>query len=712
MKKIVEVLLSSFLRRYPLPTRLNLFGYLGQYAWLRDILEELRPELFPAQPEEVSVPAPASPSAPLDSRILGFIAQGEIRGRVGYYNAETYWGQRGNGNLFAAIEVTAKRPVTIKEFLLPPANFTKAEALQRQNRFKRLAGLQLADGRFQDFRVIQPIEAIADSETHERCFLITDAQDRAPTLRQYLQSHGCLPLEQVREILAQILQSLDFLHNQKFSFPSGAIQKGLIHGNLSLDSILWTGKPDAPFVYLCDLLLWEQCFDPSQSQAQSTLATRETIQPDLQAVAEVGMTLLHGLEPSSSAAIAPQIRLILEALQTGKFNSAEAARQELLQLMPRSPTVLSPLGDSDTQTTPSSRFSMLVLLSFLGILAGALVLLPRLRSTQARSSPIAQVSTCCLSEVSAIPSGDYIYTSVKEGTWWTVLQQHNLLQRGQSLTAALTAAQPKLRLTYTPATAIAQVLQQVRSGAVDFAILPAIDELPADLLSQEIAYDGLAAVVSFSYAKRQQGLPETLQGQLSLEQIQQLFSGTIDRWTTLGGPNLTVRRYASKNPEAIALFEQRVLRSSTIQSLTTVQRLPSIDLLRQVIRDFETDTIGSIGFTPLSEMWGQCSVYPLALKQTGKEAVQAMVLTNGQAITPSTDLCDRKGAYEPDPERFQTGTYPLSYPILVIYPRDNRHSAMGKKFVELMRTIEGQRILKAAGLVPLSRHPMSQPLKN
>jgi hypothetical protein len=37
---------------------------------------------------------------------------------------------------------------------------------------------------------------------------------------------------------------------------------------------------------------------------------------------------------------------------------------------------------------------------------------------------------------------------------------------------------------------------------------------------------------------------------------------------------------------------------------------------------------------------------------------------------------------------------------------------MGKKFVELMRTIEGQRILKAAGLVPLSRHPMSQPLKN
>jgi hypothetical protein len=39
---------------------------------------------------------------------------------------------------------------------------------------------------------------------------------------------------------------------------------------------------------------------------------------------------------------------------------------------------------------------------------------------------------------------------------------------------------------------------------------------------------------------------------------------------------------------------------------------------------------------------------------------------------------------------------------MVIYPRDNRRSAIAKKFVEMMRTLEGQRLLQAAGLVPLT----------
>ncbi len=712
MKQITEVLLRAFLRRYPLPTRLNLFGYLGQYAWLRDILEELRPELFPS-PEEAAVPvvAPEQATPPLDSRILGFLEQGEVRGQVGYYKAETYWGQRGRGHLFKATDVTSKRAVTIKEFLLPASEFSKTEALQRQNRFKRLAGLQLADGRFQDFRVLQPIEAIADTESHERCFLITDEQDLAPTLGQQLQTCGPLSPEQSRDIVSQLLQTLDFLHNQKFSLPSGAIQNGLIHGNLSLDSILWTGPLRSPFVYVSDLLVWEQCFDPAALQGRSIQATAATIQQDLQAVGAVGMALLQGEQPGTASPIDPDFQQILAGLQTGKFNSAETARRQLLQLAPRSPSALQPLEEERAQPKARDRFSPLLLLSLIGLLAGALALWPRLRPTQARVVPPPRVSTCCLQEVSAIPAGEFLYTSVEAGTWWTVLQQHHLLQRNQGLTDALTLAQPKLKLNYMPSASIDEALQQVRSGAVDFAVLPQIDELPGDLLAQEIAYDGLATVVSFSYAKRQQGLPQTLRGELSLEQVRQIFNGKVDRWTMVGGPNLRVRRYASKNPEAIALFERRVLKTGTLQNLTTVQRLPSLDLLRQVIRDFEAEDIGSIGFAPLSETWGQCSVYPLALKQTAA-AVQPLVLSNGQAIDPATDLCDRKGAYGPDPERFQTGDYPLSYPILVIYPRDNRRSAVGKKFVELMRTIEGQRLLRAAGLVPLSRDLASQPPKN
>ncbi|HEY9747692.1 MAG TPA: hypothetical protein V6C63_03245 [Allocoleopsis sp.] len=705
MTKIAEVLLRAFLRRYPLPTRLSLFSYLGRYAWLRDILEELRPELFPPQQVLVETPVLEVSSKSLDPRILGILEQAEIRGRLGYYKVETYLGQRGNGHLFEAIEVTSKRSLVIKEFLLLPPDFTQAEALQRQNSFKRLAGIQLADGRFQDFRAIQPIEAIADTASHECCFLVTDIRDRAPTLRQYLQLCGMLSPHQAREILSQILQTLDFLHNQKFSFPSGAVQNGLIHGNLSLDSILWVEQSTAGFVYLCDLLLWEQCFDTKSSLGRSTQATQEGTQTDLKAVGQIGIQLLRGIQPDEAIAIEPALHEILQALQSGKFASAEVTRQALLQIMPRSPIAITPLADIAAQTASKSRLSPLLLLPFLGLFAGSLLLLPRLRPTQARLSPVPQLSTCCLSEVSAMPTGEYTYTSLEHGTWWAVLQQRNLLQRGQSFTDILSMAQPHLRLQYLPADSLEAVVQEVRSGAADFAILPPVDEWPADLLAQEIAYDGLAVVVSFSYTERQRGLPTALKGKLSLEQVRQLFSNQSQDWTTLGGPNLQVQRYAPQNPEAIAFFERQVLRQSPqglSQSLADVQQLSPTGLLRQIIRDFEVDGFGSVGFIPLSEIWGQCSVYPLALSQAGKAAVQPLVLSDRQEITPETDLCNRKGAYAPDPAKFQTGEYPLSYPILVIYPRDNRRSAPGRKFVELMRTLEGQRLLRTAGLVPLS----------
>lgn len=709
MKKVAEVLLRTLLRRYPLPTRLSLFSYLGHYAWLKDVLEELRPELFPSPrniPEAIA--AEASLQKP-DVDILGILKQADIRGRLGYYKVESYTGVRGRGHMFRAIETTSKRSVMIKEFLLPATTFTKVDAYQRQNGFQRLAGIQLADGRLQDFRVVQPIEAIIDTESQERCFLVSDRSDDAFTLRQHLQTHGALPLQRVRDVLSQILQTLDFLHNQKFSFPTGIIQNGIVHGNLSLDSLLWTERQAQPFVYLCDFLLWEQWFDPAVKEQRSTQVTPETRQQDLRAVSAIGTALLQGLEPNQAIAIEPNLQQILDLLRTAKFDSAETARRALLKLAAQSPSALAPLNERIAPAQMPRRFSPLVLLALAGLAVGALALLPRLRPRELRSSPIPSVSTCCLAEVSAIPAGNYTYTAVQRGTWWTVLQQRHLLRRENSLTQAITRAQPNLQLRFYPTASLAQVLSQVSSGAADFAVMPLIDDLPKDLLAQEIAYDGLGAVVSFSYAQRQQGLSATLKGHLTLTQIQQLYTGQIDHWDMLGGPDLAVRRYVSNNPEVIALLEQRVLKGKTLQTLPNVIQVPSITLFQRIISDFEAKNIGGIGIAPLSEVWGQCSIYPLALSQRGEKAVQPMVLSNGQEITPETDLCSRKGAYGLASESFQTEAYPLSYPLMVVYPRDNRRSAIGKKFVELMRTIEGQRLLQSAGLVPLSQTLTQKP---
>jgi hypothetical protein len=725
MKKIAEVLLRRLLWRYPLPTRINLFSYFGQYAWLKDVLEELRPELFPQlDSPEVVVAEPASPLA--DASVLGILERSEISGRFGYYQAKSYLGQRGNGHLFSAIETTSKHPVVIKEFLLPTAHFTKTEALQRQSGFHQLSGIQLADGRLQEFRVIQPLEAIADTGPQKRCYLVTHDRDRAPTLRQHLKHSGALPQSLVQEILSQLLQSLDFLHKQKFRLPSGAMPNGLIHGNLSLDSVLWTEQQSHPFVYLCDLLLWEQWFDASkkpwetpqkasEKQRQSTEAIAENVKRDLKAVSDIGITLLQGLEVDLSELnhpIEPPLRQFLDSLQMGKYSSAEAARRDLLQLMARSPATLAPLDGSAAQAPPvSRRLSPLLALSLLGLVVGLFMLLPRLRSTESRATPVMQVSTCCLKEVSAIPAGEYRYTSVKAGTWWTVVHQPHLLKPNQSLPQALQIAQPNLRLGYKPTAPLEQVLSQVQSGEMDFAVLPLVGDLPSDLVAQEIAYDGLAAVVSFSYSKREEGLPSALNGRLNLSQVQQLYEGKVKDWKRFAGLDLPVQLYVSENPEAIAIFEQRVLQSSPLPTLSSVTKQPSIKLMHEVIRDFEASAknkIGGIGVIPLSEIWGQCSIYPLALSQTGQSAVQPLAFNNGQNISPETDLCNLKGAYQPVSKRFQSGQYPLSYAIGVVYPRDNRRSTIAKKFIELMRTVEGQRLLQAAGLVPLSQNLAQQ----
>lgn len=706
MKKIAEIVLRSFLRRYPVPTRSSLlsslFSQFGQYAWLTDILEELRRELVPDEAAASLDAGDPAVTPPLDERILS-LEHSEVQGRLSHYTVHTYQRPRGTGHLFKATNTTTKQPVVIKEFLLPAAQFTRAEAYQHQQRFQRLAGIQLADGRLQECRVIQPLEAIADTHSHERCFLVTDAVDSQPTLRQHLAEVGPLPEGMVQDVLSQVLQTLDFLHQQKYSFPGGGVQDGLVHGNLSLDSVLWTEQHSQPFVYLCDLALWEHGFDPVRPAWQSTQVTPDALQRDLQAVGDIGMALLP-----PAIAVEPRFQNFLRSLQTRVYNSAETARRELLRLAEPAPAVIAPLEEIAPQSSSQRQSSLILGLLLLGgLIAGAVLLVPRLRSPARSTPPL--VSTCCLAEISAIPAGTYTYTSVTGGTWWSLLQQRNLLQRDRGFTDVLAAAQPKLQLRYAPAASLAKTLEQVRSGAAAFAVVPLLDNLPSDLLVQEIAYDGLAAVVAFSYAERQQGLPTALKGRLQLDQVQRLYGGQIDQWRTLNGPDLAVRRYVSSNPDALAVMAQRLLPAGPLETLPAVRQLPALALLRQVIRDFEANGIASVGVTTLSELAGQCAVYPLALSQAGQAAVQPIVLSNGEAINPETDLCDRKGAYGPDPVPLQTGTYPLSYPLVVVYPRDNRRSAMGKKFVELMRTIEGQQLLRAAGLVPISPN-LSRPL--
>lgn len=65
----------------------------------------------------------------------------------------------------------------------------------------RLAGLTLADGRPQNFRLVLPRDAIADPR-EERCYLVFSGRiASAPTLADYLAVNGAMDSWQVRDFL-------------------------------------------------------------------------------------------------------------------------------------------------------------------------------------------------------------------------------------------------------------------------------------------------------------------------------------------------------------------------------------------------------------------------------------------------------------------------------------------------------------------------------
>jgi serine/threonine protein kinase len=744
MLKVGQILLRTYLRRNPVNIRLSQFNYLSQYSWLKNVLEELQPELFPD-----SVTPPAVDETPEESKLDGdrllhhpIIGQ-QLRGLHGTYSIDSGYSQRGNSTLFYGTHLDAKRPVAIKVFEFsicqdqrqnPP--FNQQEIQRRQQQFADQSHLKLTEGRQQNFRIPKVLDAIKDESLENdcivyRCYLVTDRQACHPTLLQTLKAQGPFSPYNTRQALSQILQTLDFLHQQCFIFKFDQVQSGLIHGNLSLESILAINHDSSEtFFYLTDLLLWERLFTTPLSEALPPIQANGQTSLDIKAAGLIGWSMLTGNldgkpQGRSKDLTWPQVDVPLEQLLRKLIDdpqiTAADARDRLTNLPPIYASTLD-LATANAQENPNTKkgWSKPQLLGLLLAIAGFSglwwTMLNRRSASIAQSKP--EPVSCCLKEVSAVPQGEFTYATLDRSSWDYVLRQSNLMIAGQKLENVLGRSQQQFRLTVDRTTSIEETLKAVQNGDVDFAVVPVLEELPGDLVSQTIAYDGLAAVVHFSYGKRQQGLPVGLKGQISMEQLRQIFSESSENalsWKAFGGPSIGLSRSLLDTPETLALTEKIlspappptvssaektiVNNPSTIVLEDTEENATKV-MLQRIINDFEDNDIapvGRIGLVPLSQVKGQCSVYPLAIRNK-KETVQPWLI-DGKPITPGLDLCHRKGNYQPDIEAFRSGRYGLAYPIAVVYPNDNRRSKPGKKFAELLLTQEGQQLLRDAGLV-------------
>ena len=401
-------------------------------------------------------------------------AEAEILGRRGRYRINQLVGYRGLGRLYRATQLQTDQPVMIKEYVLPAQYFNDHEQQQIKELFETVAGLNLADGRTPDFRLMSPWEAIADRH-EERCYVVVKGGvDSYPTLRHHLHREGPFDPADVRLILDQVLQTLESLHCQKFVMPTGHIRTGLAHGNVNLDSLLILPDSFGFFersqllVYLRDLSLWEHIFSPPPLVAKTP-----SIRSDLVALGRVAFYLLAGrwaddqvqpLNPRHSQhwphedrALEQFVRRLLE-LET-PFETAAIARKALLALpidTTRHIDILDPLAEEEPKTKKrwwTRRSKKWLLIIFLALLGGSLTWwLVRRRLTIAKAiephQPAPQL--CCIADVPAVPTGTFTYTADVHGSWTTAWLTENLVQKGYTLAKMMEEQRPTVDFAFNP----------------------------------------------------------------------------------------------------------------------------------------------------------------------------------------------------------------------------------------------------------------------
>jgi serine/threonine protein kinase len=507
----------------------------------------------------------------------------EIKGSRGNYQITNLLGVRGLGRLYSGIHLQNKQAVTIKEYLLPTRSFNDEEASKRKETFKRVAGVTLADGRNQNFRIINYPEAIADEKV-ERCYLITNDVEPSETLSKYLMEKGAMTPSAIRRFLNQTLQTLEFSHTQKLRLPANQIKSGLAHGNISLDTILIREESNENFyIYFCDLALWESLFIPP-SIPQSAPAKLED---DLKSLGLVAFYLWVGKvkDDSGNQFINPRdvqnwpnndsyLKQYLYNLigLDAPFENAQVARQLLLQLpIEEEVNSLTPHNAGEAEEKQRFRRLLIFLLIFLVFLlvgGGIWFLLRMQKESFVEKASSRLLEGKCFSDVPNVQPGNFLYIGEKESTWSYALQQSPKDEK--RLNDFLTNPIPKVQATFkyqTTETDEESLKQKVSkplvklssdSNKYSFAITSLNKNITDDLNKEHIAYDGLLVFVPSS--KKSGNLLSTLGEKISLENLRLIYTGKITNWKKLGGPDLAIIPYAPIEPEAIRLFQQIVLK--------------------------------------------------------------------------------------------------------------------------------------------------------
>lgn len=299
------------------------------------------------------------------------------------------------------------------------------------------------------------------------------------------------------------------------------------------------------------------------------------------------------------------------------------------------------------------------------------------------SVPLPAPTGANFSDVPNVPAGTFNYGG--STTWAPV--------RG-TLDPLLQQARPTFRLRYVdpigaPAgsgTGIRMLLTNQLSFAQSSRSLNPEERQEAQqngysLREIPVAIEGLAVAVH----------PDLAVDGLTLEQLRDIYLGSLTNWSQVGGPNLAIVPVSrTTDGGTVEFFIETVLGGSNLARNVTFAR-STTDALRLV-----SSTPGAIYYASAPEVVEQCTVKPIAL---GRQAGQLVPPYREPYVPPANCPAQRN---QLNAAAFQSGEYPITRRMSVIVREDGQlDQQAGEAYANLLLTDEGQRLLEQAGFVPL-----------
>jgi phosphate transport system substrate-binding protein len=173
-----------------------------------------------------------------------------------------------------------------------------------------------------------------------------------------------------------------------------------------------------------------------------------------------------------------------------------------------------------------------------------------------------------------------------------------------------------------------------------------------------VAKDGLSVYVNDSNPINE----------LTMAQLKAIFTGKVDNWKAVGGPDAKIIPYSRENSSGTYVF-------------------------------FKEHVLENADYTPRAQaMPGTAAVVNAVVKEKNGIGYGGAAYAKGIKVL-KIKKDDKSAAIEPDDKTIKSGTYPLSRPLF-FYTRANP-SADIKAFVDWVLSPEGQGIVTKVGYFPI-----------